>query len=105
MIKTLTERGNGWLLNIPKTMLKLMDLKPETSKVQLKIVNKILYVQEIFPDNPDYDKYLVKPLSKKNTSYGIYMSNLILDLIDVNPETDKLNLQIEDTILIVKKAE
>lgn len=105
MIKTLTERGNGWLLNIPKTMLKLMGLKPETSKVQLKIVNKILYVQEIFPDNPDYDKYLVKPLSKKNTSYGIYMSNLILDLIDVDPETDKLNLQIEDTILIVKKAE
>lgn len=44
MIKTLTERGNGWLLNIPKTMLKLMGLKPETSKVQLKIVNKILYV-------------------------------------------------------------
>ncbi len=105
MIRKLMARGNGWVMIIPKTMLKLMGLKPETSKVQLKIVNKILYVQEIFPDNPDYDKYLVKPLSKKNTSYGIYMSNLILDLIDVNPETDKLNLEIEDNVLIVKKAE
>ena len=42
---------------------------------------------------------------KKRVIFVKDMSNLILDLIDVNPETDKLNLQIEDTILIVKKAE
>ncbi len=104
MLKTLTARGNGWLLNIPKPVMKLLGLNPETSRVQLKIKNNILYVQEIFPDNPDYDKYLVKPLSKKNTSYGLYMPNSILDLINVNPETDKVNLEVEDTVLIIKKA-
>ena len=105
MIKTLTARGNGWLLNIPKNILKLLGLKPESSKVQLRIKNKVLYVQEIFSDNPDYDKYLVKPLSKKNTSYGLYMANSILELLDINPETDKVYLEVDDNILIVKKAE
>lgn len=104
MIKTLTARGNGWLLNIPKNILKLLGLKPESSKVQLRIKNKVLYVQEIFSDNPDYDKYLVKPLSKKNTSYGLYMANSILELLDINPETDKVYLEVDDNILIVKKA-
>lgn len=103
MIKTLTERGNGWLLNIPKTILKLLGLNPQTSEVQLKIKDKTLYVQEIFPDNPDYEKYLVKPLSKKNSTYGIYMSNTILELLDINPEKDKVKLEIEENILIVKK--
>lgn len=105
MIKTLTARGNGWLLNIPKNVIKLLGLLPDSSKVQLKIKNKVLYVQEIFPDNPDYNKYLVKSLSKKNTSYGIYMANSILDLLDINPETDKIHIEVNDNILIIKKAE
>lgn len=105
MIKTLTARGNGWLLIIPKTMIKLLGLSPETSKVQFKIKDKILYIQEIFPDNPDYDKYLIRQLSKKNTSYGFYMPDSILELIKVTPETDKLDLQIDDNVLIVRKAD
>lgn len=105
MLKTLIARGNGWLLIIPKPMIKLLGLTPETSKVQFKIKNKVLYVQEIFPDNPDFDKYLIRPLSKKNTSYGLYMPNSILELIDVIPETDKLNLEIDDRTLVVRKAE
>lgn len=44
MRKTLTARGNGWFLNIPKTWIKLLGLQPETSKVQFKIKNRILYV-------------------------------------------------------------
>lgn len=105
MIKTLTERGNGWLLIIPKAIIKLLGLNPEESKVQFKIKNKILYIKEIFPDNPDYQKYLVKPLSKKNSSYGLYMPNSILELLDIMPETDKLNLTVEDNVLIIKKAD
>ncbi len=105
MERTLTARGNGWLVILPKTLIKLLGLQPETSKVQFKIKNKILYVQEIFSDNPDYEKFLIRTLSKKGASYGFYMPNSILELIDVNPETDKLNLEIEDNILIIKKAE
>lgn len=67
MAKRLTIRGNGWLLSIPKTIIKLLGVDPETSKVQFKIKNKILYVQEIFPDNPDYEKFLVRSFSKHNS--------------------------------------
>ena len=82
-----------------------MGLQPDSSKVQLKIKNKILYVKEIFPDNPDFDKFLVRSLSKKNSSYGLYMPNSILELLEINPETDQLNVEVEDTVLIIKKAD
>lgn len=105
MIKSLTEQGNGWLLVIPKTMIKLLGLSLEKSKVQFKIKDKTLYIQEIFPDNPDYDKYLIRKLSKKNSSCGFYMPDSILKLIEVKPETDKVDLEINDNVLIVRKAE
>ena len=103
MIKKLTARGNGWFLNIPKTIIKLLGLNPETSNVQFKISNKILYVQEILPDNPDFEKYLVRKLSKKNSSWGLYMPNSILELLEINPEVDSIKVVIENNVLIIKK--
>lgn len=103
MIKNLTARGNGWLLSIPKTIIKLLGVDPEESKVQFKIKNKVLYVQEIFSENPDYEKYLVRSFSKHNSGWGFYMPNSILELLDVNPETDQVELEIEETTLIIKK--
>ena len=103
MIKKLTARGNGWFLNIPKPVIKLLGLTPETSYVQFKIINKILYVQEIFPDNPDFEKFLVRKLSKKNNSWGLYMPNSILELLDIKPETDSLYVSVDNNILTVKK--
>lgn len=90
---------------LPKTLIKLLGLNPESSKVQFKIKNKVLYVQEISPDNPDFEKYLVRTLSRKGSSWGLYMPNSILDLIDVEPENDKLELDIEDNVLIIRKAQ
>lgn len=103
MIKRLTIRGNGWLLSIPKTIIKLLGVNPESSKVQFKIKNKILYVQEISSSNPDYEKYLVRSFSKQNTGWGFYMPNSILELLDINPEVDQVELEVEDTTLIIKK--
>lgn len=103
MIKNLTARGNGWHLGIHKNIIKLLGVNPETASMQFKIKNKILYVQEILPDNPDYEKYLIRPFSKKNTGWGFYMPNSILELLDINPETDQVELEIEDTTLIIKK--
>ena len=104
MIKNLTVRGNGWFLNLPKPIIKLMGLTPEISNVQLKINNKILYVKEIFPENPDFEKYLVKKLSRKNSSWGLYMPNSVLELLEINPDTDALDINIQDDVLIIKKA-
>ena len=103
MIKKLTTRGNGWFLNIPKPIIKQMGLNPEISNVQFKIISKILYVKEIFSDNPDFEKYLVRKLSKKNNSWGLYMPNSILELLEITPEIDLVDISVEDNILVVKK--
>jgi len=105
MIKKLTARGNGWFLNLPKPVIKLMGLVPETSNVQLKISSKILYVKEISPENPDFEKYLVRKLSRKNSSWGLYMPNPVLELLEINPGIDSINVEVENNILKVKRAE
>ncbi len=105
MRKKLSIRGNGWLLSIPKTIIKMLGVSPETSKLIFKIKNKTLYIREISPDNPDCTKYLVRSFSRQNSGWGFYMPNSILELLDINPEVDLVNLEMEDTVLIIRKLE
>ncbi len=46
MIKRLTIRGNGWLLSIPKTIIKLLDINPEADSVDLEIEDTILIIKK-----------------------------------------------------------
>ena len=105
MIKNLTSRGNGWHLTLQKNIIKLLGLVPESSKVVFTIKNKVLYIKEILPDNPDFEKGLIRPLSKKGDSWGLYMPNSILELLNINPEVDKVDIEIEGNILLIKRAE
>lgn len=105
MQRSLVSRGNGWAIPTDKNIIKLLSLDPMTSEVQFKIKNKILYIQEITPDNPEYKKSLVRKFSKKNSSWSFYLPNSIIDLLEINPETDKIDIEVDENILIVKKAQ
>jgi len=105
MKKFLTQRGNGWALIVPKDIIKLLGITPETAKLKFEFINKVLYVQEIAIDNPDIEKCLIRNFSRKNTSWTLYMTNSIIELLDINPETDKLEIDVNGKVLIIKKAE
>lgn len=46
MKKNLFKSGGGWALFLPKPILELLDINPETDQVEMEINNKILEVKK-----------------------------------------------------------
>ncbi|MBR6162579.1 hypothetical protein IKQ26_01635 [bacterium] len=46
MKKKLYHSGNAWALLIPKAVLELMELNPETDEVKLELEGKLLKVKK-----------------------------------------------------------
>jgi len=45
MKKKLFKSGNAWVLLLQKAILELIDINPETDKVELEVENKVLKVK------------------------------------------------------------
>ena len=101
MKKSLTSNGNGWELHIPKPILKLLNINPVDTKVLFEIKNKVLHVTPLdFPfDNEKYKNALVKKFTRRGGGYSLFMSQTILELIDIDPELDKAEIEVDDKIL------
>ena len=106
MKKSLTSNGNGWELHIPKPILKLLNINPVDTKVLFEIKNKVLHVTplDIPFDNEKYKNALVKKFTRRGGGYSLFMSQTILELIDIDPELDKAEIEVDDKILKIKKA-
>ena len=46
-----------------------------------------------------------KRLMKSGNAWTLLMQKAILELLDINPEVDEVELEIENKVLKVKKAE
>ncbi len=44
MRKNLIRNGTGWALFMPKTLIELIDLDPETDQVEIEVENKTIKV-------------------------------------------------------------
>ena len=106
MKKSLTSNGNGWELHIPKPILKLLNINPIDTKVLFEIKNKVLYVIQLDfnYDSERYKNALVKKFTKRGGGYSLFISQVILELININPELDKVEIEVDDKILKIKKA-
>lgn len=106
MKKSLTSNGNGWELHIPRPILKLLNINPVETRVLFEIKNKVLHVTQLDSLN-DIEKYknaLIKKFTKRGGGYSLFMSQTILELININPEVDKVEIEVDDKILKIKKA-
>ena len=104
MKKFLTARGNGWALIVPKDVIKLLGINPESAKLKFEMKGKTLFVQEVLENDIDMQKYLIRKFARKNTSWTLYMPNSILELLKIKPEEDMVELEVDGQILIIKKA-
>jgi len=103
--KSLSTNGNTWQLYISKPIAKMMGISEQNKIVTLTIQNKILTVRVI--NNADLDKannLLNKKLIKRSAGYGLNLPLPILELLDINPETDLLEINLEERDLKIKKA-
>lgn len=46
MKKKLYQSGNAWVLLLPKAILELMEINPETDEVKLEVEGKLLKVKK-----------------------------------------------------------
>ncbi len=46
-----------------------------------------------------------KKLSRSGSGWALFMPKTLLELIDVNPETDKLEVKVENNVIKITKAE
>ena len=105
MKKSLSTNGNTWQLYISKPIAKMMGINEQNKIVVLTIQNKTLTVRAI--KNTDIDKVnnlLNKKLIKRSAGYGLNLPLPILELLDINPEIDLLEINLEEKDLIIKKA-
>ena len=45
MKRNLSKSGNGWALFLPKTIIELLEINPETDQVELEVENKTLKIK------------------------------------------------------------
>lgn len=105
MKKFLTSHGNTWQLYINKPIAQLLGITSGDYTVNLEIKNKVLYVKKISQNEfENYKDLLCKKLIKRNSSYGLNIPVPILELLEINPETDMVDFEIDGVILIIRKA-
>ena len=106
MKKFLLSNDSAWYTYLSKPVLQLLCIDPCKSKVLFTIKNKTLFIEEAHEEvilklsNP-----LVRKLIKKGNSWSLYIPVPVLELIDVNPENDMIDISVEERILLIKKAE
>ena len=105
MKKSLSTNGNTWQLYISKPITKLMGISEKEKTVLMKINNKILTIELVKnEDLKNVKDLLTKKLIKRSAGYGLNLPLPILELIDINPEKDLLEIEIQDKKLLLKKA-
>lgn len=102
MLKKLIPSGTGWALYMPKDVLKLLGYDPAEQTVLLKMDNNVLVISKT-PPNTDCKVCLVKKFNKSGSGYKLYISNSIIQFLELNPETDEVKYTIRDDVLYITK--
>lgn len=106
MQKKLKSSGNGWELYFSKPLLKLLGYNPKETKVLITSKNKSLFIEPL--SNDDLQKYednMVRRFQKSGGSFGLYLPSPLLEVLEIDPETDFLDIDIDENKLIIKKAQ
>ncbi len=106
MQKKLKSSGNGWEFYFTKPILKLLGYNPKETNLLITSKNKTLYIEPI--EENDLERYkdnMVRKLQKSGCSYGLYLPAPLIEILDVNPENDAIDVEICENKLFIKKYE
>ncbi len=103
MQRKLVSSGTGWKLYMPKDVLKLLGFNPNETEVLLKIDKNKLKITKADPDKNNQD-LLIKKFNRCGNGYGIYISNSIIQFLEIDPELDEVKYTIENDVLNISKA-
>lgn len=103
MKKTLTTNGNSWQLYINKPIAQMIGINENEYTVSFVIKNKILYIEKTGNITAHKNLY-TKKLIKRSAGYGLNLPLPILELLEINPENDMVEINIDENKLIVEKC-
>ena len=105
MKKPLRQAGNGWELYLPKPIIKLMGIGRDDDYALLNVKGKVLTITKI--NNDEIDKFkdlLTRKIKKSGGGKAIFMPLPIIELLEINPESDLIEYEMNDMTLSVKRA-
>ena len=102
MITKLAIRNNSIFIYLTKAMIQLLHIVPENTFFIFTLKNKCLCITEA--DETSKNMPFATKVRKTGSGWGIYLSKSMVEILDINPETDFIDIDIEDNVLIVKKA-
>ena len=106
MKKKLKPSVNGWVLYFQKSLLKLLGYKPDEIKILIVAKNSCLYFSPVCKDELDkYKNNMVRNFQKSGGGYGIYLPAALIDVLNVDPANDYIDVEIDEDRVIVKKAQ
>ena len=106
MKKKLKPSGNGWVLYFQKSLLKLLGYKPDEIKILIVAKNSCLYFSPVCKDELDkYKNNMVRNFQKSGGGYGIYLPAALIDVLNVDPANDYIDVEIDEDRVMVKKAQ
>lgn len=104
MMKQLKASGNGWELYFSKSFLKLLGYNPVTTKVLMTFKNKTLFIEPVSADIVDNLKdNMVRGFQKSGSSHSLYFPNTLIEVLEIIPDTDFIDIEVEGSILKIKK--
>lgn len=101
---SLKASGNGWHLYMTKPIRKLLRYNPNEIKILIVSKENTLSCEPVrIVDEEKYKDYMLRNLHKSGSGYGIYLPLPLLEVMGVNPETDFVDMEINDDKFVLKK--
>jgi hypothetical protein len=105
MRRKLATKGSGWAIYIQKDILKLLEINPDTDQMIFHVEYKTLKIEKIQEQNTEnIENAMIRKFLKSGTGVALYVSNSILRLLEINPETDEIEYAVNNKILEIRKA-
>ena len=105
MKKRLKVSGSGWQLYFGKDLLELLGCNPKDTNVLITAKDEYLIIEPIANNTKDTKNLMIRKFQKSGTSgYGIYFPNTLIDYLEVDPETDDLDIKISNGKMFIKKG-
>lgn len=105
MKKKLKASGNGWEFYFSKPLLKLLGYSPVEDKVLITSKSGALYIKPV--SEGDLDKLknsMVRNFQKSGGSYSIYLPVALIEILEIDPSVDFVDVEVDENILIIRKC-
>lgn len=104
MKKALQANGNSWQLYINKPLADILGITSDNYVISLVVREKVIHIQLHNDAEEVSSGMLTKKLIRRGSGYGLNISKPLLEVLEIDPENDVINIDIYENKLVIKKG-